>query len=385
MPPKELNPTEKKIFEAIEKNDIPLLRTLLTEAKDVNIFDENLMTPLQHAAYKGNKEVVQLLLDQGADPNICEHEHSYTALHFGGLSGNVDVCNLLLLAGAKSTSVNTVGRTAAQMAGFVGNHSCVIVINNFIPKKDVEYYSIIQGQQTKPYLPPFLCEGFHKFISTVNIHPVRLALNIQGIPGLLDHMDEIKNVLEMMCKKQMKGRESNEVMAMKFHYLGFMVDSLSKIRKNRKEDDDKKFDVIELFSKKILKPGKDNYLDFMDGFIREAVREFPFTDCTLFRQIVTSLAGKDPPPALNVLTAAINGHRGFVDNISVCHTCGEEKPSKKCSKCKAIQYCDRNCQRLDWFVHKKACARLSQGINEIETKPDATDISNEIQNLLINN
>lgn len=61
---KELSPAEKEIFSAIEKNDVTLLKTLLVDKQDVNIFDENLMTPLQHACYKGNLEMVQLLLDQ---------------------------------------------------------------------------------------------------------------------------------------------------------------------------------------------------------------------------------------------------------------------------------------------------------------------------------
>lgn len=64
MTTKELSEDEKKIFEAIEKNDILTLKALLTGKQDVNIFDENLMTPLQHASYKGNKEMVQTLLDQ---------------------------------------------------------------------------------------------------------------------------------------------------------------------------------------------------------------------------------------------------------------------------------------------------------------------------------
>lgn len=55
---------EKKIFEAVNKNDVTVLKTLLTKDQNVNIFDENSMTPLQHAAYKGNKEIVQMLLDQ---------------------------------------------------------------------------------------------------------------------------------------------------------------------------------------------------------------------------------------------------------------------------------------------------------------------------------
>lgn len=60
---KELDPSEREIFNAIESNDMALLKTLLSH-KDVDIFDENLMTPLQHACYKGNLEMVQLFLDK---------------------------------------------------------------------------------------------------------------------------------------------------------------------------------------------------------------------------------------------------------------------------------------------------------------------------------
>ncbi|KAI4462247.1 ankyrin repeat and mynd domain-containing protein 2 [Holotrichia oblita] len=389
MTPKELSEDDKKIFHAIDKNDVILLRAALVDKRNVNILNENLITPLQHASYRGNKEMVQILLDQGADPNLCEHAYGYTALHFAGLSGNVDVCNLLLLAGAKSSVVNTLGRTAAQMAAFVGNHNCVTTINNYVQKKDVEYYTILQGQQTKPYLQPFLSESFHKFIMTINVHPVRIALNLQSIVGLIEHLDEISNVLELMCRKEMKGKEMNEVMSLKFHYLGYIVEAISKIRKNKKDDDDKKSDVFELFTRKLLKPNKDGNLDFMDNFLKECIREFPFRECTLFKQMVASLTGNDPPPALTVITAAINGQRGFMDHISVCNTCGEEKPGKKCSKCKVVQYCDRNCQRLHWFVHKKACTRLSQCTSEQsepqETKVDPSDLNAEIENLLVSN
>lgn len=59
-----LSENDRAIFEAIDKNDVGPLKVLLSEKKDVNIVDENSMTPLQHASYKGNKEIVQLLLDQ---------------------------------------------------------------------------------------------------------------------------------------------------------------------------------------------------------------------------------------------------------------------------------------------------------------------------------
>lgn len=75
--------------------------------------------------------------------------------------------------------------------------------------------------------------------------------------------------------------------------------------------------------------------------------------------MVTTLAKPDAPPALNVICSLVCP-RMFPDSEgTVCATCGEEAACKKCSKCKNIQYCDRACQRLHWFVHKKECLRLS--------------------------
>jgi len=51
-----------------------------------------------------------------------------------------------------------------------------------------------------------------------------------------------------------------------------------------------------------------------------------------------------------------------------------------------VQYCDRECQRLHWFIHKKACARLSQGVPQTESaKPTPQEITADMQNLLVNN
>ena len=54
--------------------------------------------------------------------NDTQHEHKYTALHFAALSGNPEICLALLSAGAKSHVTNTIGKTAAQMAAFVGTY-----------------------------------------------------------------------------------------------------------------------------------------------------------------------------------------------------------------------------------------------------------------------
>lgn len=57
---------------------------------------------------------------KGADVNSGHHKHGYSALHFAALSGNAELSQLLLSAGAKSHSTNSVGRTPSQMAAFVG-------------------------------------------------------------------------------------------------------------------------------------------------------------------------------------------------------------------------------------------------------------------------
>lgn len=55
---------QKDIFEKIKLNKTDELKALLSSSKiKVDFIDENGMNPLQHAAYKGNKEIVQMLLD----------------------------------------------------------------------------------------------------------------------------------------------------------------------------------------------------------------------------------------------------------------------------------------------------------------------------------
>lgn len=165
--------------------------------------------------------LIATLCKQGADANSSKHGMNYTALHFAALSGNTNICLLLLLAGANSMALNSVSRTAAQMGAFVGNHAAVATINNFIPKSEIEYYTKLQGQRTEPYLPIFLLDSFHRFVIESNIHPVRIALNLQKFGSFSDHLKELKKVLELMSEREMqRNNEVNEIMAFKYHYLG---------------------------------------------------------------------------------------------------------------------------------------------------------------------
>lgn len=61
--------------------------------------------------------------------------------------GNPAVTRLILEAGAKIDHLNSVNRTAAQMAAFVGQHQCVRTINNFFPKERLEKFTKQQGNK----------------------------------------------------------------------------------------------------------------------------------------------------------------------------------------------------------------------------------------------
>lgn len=365
-----LGEVESKVFELITNNDLYGLKNHLSLNKiKIDILDEHGMTPLTHACFKGNYEISQYLLDQGADVNTLEHEHRYSALHFAALSGNAKLCQLLLDAGAKSHRVNSVGRTAPQMAAFVGNHQCVAIINNYIPKSEIDYYTVPHGVEKDPKLPPELASALHKLVMHVNLHPVRVVLNL--LPALYEDMPSVKWTLELMSQKEMtRGAESNEVTSFKLHYLSCIIGG---VIKRKMQGVQTVIDKCEAFIRMLLKPETGE--KYMDSIIVDCVREFPYTKSTLFQQMVSSLAsGKDAPSPLSVIITAINGQRGFTDNVKSCATCAEETATKTCANCKQIHYCDKECQRLHWFVHKKTCSKICE---------DNTAISKQLENMKV--
>lgn len=63
------------LFDAIDNNDIDYLIGLLDKGFDVNVKDDiTKQTPLYRAVEKGNSDIVKLLLEGDADPNIPAKE-----------------------------------------------------------------------------------------------------------------------------------------------------------------------------------------------------------------------------------------------------------------------------------------------------------------------
>lgn len=65
---KETNEMSQEVFKAIFVNDFDGLRKIYADHDlSADLLDEHGMTPLQHAAYKGNEQIVRWLLDRVSD------------------------------------------------------------------------------------------------------------------------------------------------------------------------------------------------------------------------------------------------------------------------------------------------------------------------------
>ena len=72
-------------------------------------------TPLYYAARMGRKEVVQLLIERGAEPN-WQHWSEMTPLHMAAGLGHSDVVKVLMDAGADLNKVGMWGYTPLSIA-----------------------------------------------------------------------------------------------------------------------------------------------------------------------------------------------------------------------------------------------------------------------------
>lgn len=64
---------DKKLFNAIRKNDLDAAKAALDEGAKVNARDKNGRTPLHAAAWNGGLEIIVLLLVQNADINAKDN------------------------------------------------------------------------------------------------------------------------------------------------------------------------------------------------------------------------------------------------------------------------------------------------------------------------
>lgn len=108
---------------ACYRGNIAVAKFLVQYSKTVNV-TSNMGTPLMAATYKLQTEIVKLLLDNKADPNLTDGNGT-TPLIYCAMFGNTEILKLLLENKADKTHKDKDGKTAFEFAVFSGNQEII--------------------------------------------------------------------------------------------------------------------------------------------------------------------------------------------------------------------------------------------------------------------
>ena len=100
-----------------------VVHAMLDSGTDINSLSSD-GTALMAAAYRGDAEMVNLLLDRNADPNQGTKNGLVPLMSAAGM-GHIGIVGLLLAAGANVTATDKDGDTALKFAEAAG-HSQVV-------------------------------------------------------------------------------------------------------------------------------------------------------------------------------------------------------------------------------------------------------------------
>uniref|UniRef100_A0A1B6J7T6 Uncharacterized protein n=2 Tax=Homalodisca TaxID=139475 RepID=A0A1B6J7T6_9HEMI len=107
---------ERGIWTAVLDNDESRVRALLSKGTCVDTRDNAGYTALHYAVRKGNINMCKLLLSAGASVNAVTKAGQATPLHRAAMAGHVDIVMTLLKSGADPLAKDAEGRTAADRA-----------------------------------------------------------------------------------------------------------------------------------------------------------------------------------------------------------------------------------------------------------------------------
>jgi len=122
---------EQALIDAAARNDLAAVDALLKEEVNVNAQDERGARPLIHAARNGAVEMVRVMLDAGAAPNV--KGGGFTPLTAAALNGHTQVVALLLKAHAMVDVKSDNGYTPLMNAAQINHVRAVEEILKYDP------------------------------------------------------------------------------------------------------------------------------------------------------------------------------------------------------------------------------------------------------------
>ena len=93
--------------------------------------NESVVAPVNSAVASGNEQIVKLLLEAGANPNLTQ-QSGITPLHSAAYRGDEKICKLLVEYGSDVMARSDDGRTALDFANESGNSRLIKLLSDNI-------------------------------------------------------------------------------------------------------------------------------------------------------------------------------------------------------------------------------------------------------------
>lgn len=195
------------LHEAAEQGNLDVIQFLIDKGAEVNHCDDWNYTPLANAVIKGNSDAVRLLLENGAAKTIDVHlegdgDKDTSLIKAAGL-GDCEIVNLLLAYGAQIGVINLQGTTPLIRAAAYGN---TVIVDTLL-----QHGQNINQKKTLNGNTALILATYHCKIETVQYlleHGADATQINKCEKTALDYAFEIKNkeliellTIPQICKK----------------------------------------------------------------------------------------------------------------------------------------------------------------------------------------
>ena len=130
-------PATSSLEQAISRARADTIKSLIEQGVDINARNIRGHAPIHLATAKGNREVVLILLETGAEVNVVGTNSGCTALHYAASLGHVDLCELLVRYGADTNAQTARLETPLHLAVAKGHREVVAILLKYSARLDI--------------------------------------------------------------------------------------------------------------------------------------------------------------------------------------------------------------------------------------------------------
>lgn len=114
---------------AVKNEDYIAVQHLIASGCDVNALDERHGTALHFASSAGLVEMVEILVEAGANVDIPDGDRAQYALHRAATGGHCDIVRMLLAAGSVVDAVDIRWNTSLHCAAQHGHYQVIELLH----------------------------------------------------------------------------------------------------------------------------------------------------------------------------------------------------------------------------------------------------------------